>query len=565
MVPSKPDFPFTAVSGQENFKLALTLAAINPLIGGVLVSGPRGCAKSTLSRGLAGVLPGDQPAFVTLPLGASEDRLLGTLDLQQVLSDKKVTFHPGLLSQAHGGVLYVDEVNLLPDNLVDQLLDVVASGVNRVERDGISHQHDARFLLIGTMNPDEGELRPQLHDRFGLQVVLSNQYSVEERMQIVRLREQYDQDAVAFCEAFKYKQRNLKQTLTQARQRLSSIVCPDAIRLEIATRCHEARVEGLRADIVWNQTAAAHAALRGGKSVTMNDVDQVEELVLGHRRQAPTQSPPPSPPPFRRPPDSGRGNSSDATSDNQKTDGSGQWGSLPPQFQSADKVVDVALDKSPLISAQASVSGKQAGNSPGGRHERGELCGPETDWFATLIRSQRQNPDGWPPQLVQKKARRGLGVLHLVLLDTSASTLGETLFAKAKGAVMSIARQAYLKREHIALFGFGNDQVQEWLSRVRAPKEIHSLLERIPAGGGTPLHSALTMAQAYLIALLRQQPGMATHTYILTDGRCRESVGGIQIPGQCYLIDTEASVVKRGRGPTLAQELGASYSVLEVS
>ncbi|MCO7522348.1 AAA family ATPase, partial [Pseudomonas sp. 1] len=189
-------FPLAAVVGADDLKLALCLTAIDPKIGGVLIEGPRGMAKSTLARGLADLL-GDGP-FVTLPLGATEERLVGTLDLDAALGQGQARFSPGVLAHADGGVLYVDEVNLLPDPLVDLLLDVAASGTNRIERDGISHRHAARFVLIGTMNPEEGELRPQLLDRFGLNVALDGLPAPEARQQIIRRRLAFDNDPEAF-------------------------------------------------------------------------------------------------------------------------------------------------------------------------------------------------------------------------------------------------------------------------------------------------------------------------------------------------------------------------------
>ncbi|HWO12237.1 MAG TPA: ATP-binding protein, partial [Polyangiaceae bacterium] len=187
----RPIFPWTAVLGQQRLKLALLLCAIDPGIGGVLVRGPRGVAKTTLARGFADLLPG---RFVELPLGATEERVAGSLDLGKALGQGEVQFSPGLLALAHEGVLYVDEVNLLPDALVDLLLDAAASGSNVVERDGVSHVHAARFVLIGTMNPEEGELRPQLIDRFGLAVDAEPLSSAEERAQVVLRRLEFERD-----------------------------------------------------------------------------------------------------------------------------------------------------------------------------------------------------------------------------------------------------------------------------------------------------------------------------------------------------------------------------------
>lgn len=570
-------FPFSAVAGQQPFKLALMLAAINPAIGGVVISGPRGCAKSTLARGLADLLPPHKTAddqslleaeFVTLPLGASEEMLLGTLDLQQVLNDKKVVFSPGLLSRAHGGVLYVDEVNLLPDNLVDLLLDVSASGVNCIERDGISHRHKTEFLLIGTMNPDEGELRPQLHDRFGLSVELTNQYPAQQRVEIVRSREQFDRDAVVFCQQYAQSQSELVERIHQARRLLHRVECSDTLRLEIAERCNSARVDGLRADIVWYRAAIAHAALEQRQRVELADIDAVEELVLAHRRHTSSPQPPsPSQSPqssqqdnssgFKRPDDSHRQNQQQPQ---EKQQASGDWGSMEPQQQrTAESVVLPHLQsKQSPKSATGQVeelAGKAKGRVLGGPH-KGVKEGQKPDWFSTLVSSLGD----WPPAKLRfKKQQQGQSVLHLVLLDTSASTLAAGQFSNAKAAVINIAQPAYLRREQLAIFGFGNNKVENLLPRVRAPKELRGWLDNLPAGGGTPMAKALQQAQSYLEQLLRKSSQLLIRTYILTDGRSNAQLRGIELPGQTVWIDTEDVAVKRGRGRQFASQLGAEY------
>lgn len=578
-----PHLPLSAVSGQASFKQALILAAINPAIGGVLISGPRGCAKSTLARGLADVLPshqmdGESPraiasaSFVTLPLGASEEMLLGTLDLQQVLSDRNVAFRPGLLSQAHGGVLYVDEVNLLGDNLVDLLLDVAASGVNRVERDGISHSHAAEFLLVGTMNPDEGELRAQLQDRFGLAVELGNRYSTAERVEIVRTREAFDRDPQRFCARYAAQQQELLERIHRARTLLHDIHCDDTLRFDIAERCNQAQVDGLRADIVWYRAALAHAAWNDRLSVTQADVDAVEELVLAHRRKQCTppreqSSPPPQNPPsspYRRPPEEpGRhGRSDSAGSGDEKTESNGDWGGMEPQLQQAAAESNLLLGQvsrqqrlAATLADKLSLGGKKkGGGAAGARAVAADSARP--GWFATLV----ANVGVWPPKTIRfQKQRSGLPVLHLILIDTSASILGQGPFSTAKAAALQIAEQAYLNREQLAIMGFGNNRVDTLLRRVRAPKELAQLLNNVPAGGGTPMREALRQAQDYLQRLKRKIPAIAIRTYLLTDGRTSAQVGDIRLEGECVLIDTERCAVKRGRGEHLAAELGAAY------
>ena len=317
-------FPLAAVVAADDLKLALCLAAIDPAIGGVLIEGPRGMAKSTLARGLADLLASG--TFVTLPLGASEERIVGTLDLDAALGEGRAQFSPGLLAKANGGVLYVDEVNLLPDHLVDLLLDAAASGVNHIERDGISHRHAARFVLIGTMNAEEGELRPQLLDRFGLNLALDAQPQPAQRAEIVRRRLAFDADPQAFLERWQAQQDELRERCQSARVRLAVIALDDAALELISQRCFAAAVDGLRADLVWLRAARAHAAWRGVERIEVEDIDAVADFVLRHRRRH-------NPPPAAQPPQPQPDNSA-ASERPQAPQGEGQWGELPAQAQS---------------------------------------------------------------------------------------------------------------------------------------------------------------------------------------------------------------------------------------
>jgi magnesium chelatase subunit D len=289
----KPDFPFSAVVGQDDLKLALVLAAVDPTIGGVLITGERGTAKSTAARGLAALLPknaaGKAAPFVELPLGATEDRVIGSIDISRVLQDGSTELRSGLLACADGGVLYVDEVNLLPDHIVDLLLDAAASGWVTVERDGISAGEPARFVLIGTMNPEEGELRPQFIDRFGLCVQIRGLAIRDERMAAIRQRLSFDDQPASVLEALQPAEQALREGMAAARERLAALVITDAHLSVVAAISTEHRLDGIRGGPCHHQGGAraggvggragnprgAYPARRGTRSSTSNTAQEI--------------------------------------------------------------------------------------------------------------------------------------------------------------------------------------------------------------------------------------------------------------------------------------------------
>jgi magnesium chelatase subunit I len=329
---SRTVYPFAAIVGQERMKTGIILTVINPTLSGILIRGEKGTAKSTAVRGLADVLPfldvirdcpfhlapdeysdccvecakgvcrerrmQAQPvnaakqkvAVIELPVGATEDRVVGTLDLEQALQKGVKDFEPGLLAAAHRGILYVDEVNLLDDHVVDVLLDSAAMGVNTVEREGISHTHPARFTLVGTMNPEEGELRPQLLDRFGLCVTVEGSRDTAERVEIMERRASFEEQPDAFAARWEEASRQLAAAIVEAMNRYPSVAVEKQLLFDIASYCIDVGVDGHRGDIIMLKTAKTIAAYHGRTSVTPEDIEEAAQYVLPHRvRRQPMQ------------------------------------------------------------------------------------------------------------------------------------------------------------------------------------------------------------------------------------------------------------------------------------
>jgi magnesium chelatase subunit I len=325
---STPVFPFTAIVGQEEMKLALQLNVIDPKIGGVMIMGDRGTGKSTTIRAIADLLPEievvkDDPfnsdksdldlmgnevreaiqnnesietelikiPMVDLPLGATEDRVCGTIDIEKALTEGIKAFEPGLLAKANRGILYVDEVNLLDDHLVDILLDSAASGWNTVEREGISIRHPARFVLVGSGNPEEGELRPQLLDRFGMHAEIRTVKDPILRVKVVEERTSFDQNPMIWINNYESKQQELRDKIVAAQKLLPTVQMDYNLRVKISEVCSQLDVDGLRGDIVTNRAAKAHAAYNGRDIVTLEDISKIITLCLRHRlRKDPLES-----------------------------------------------------------------------------------------------------------------------------------------------------------------------------------------------------------------------------------------------------------------------------------
>ena len=615
------NYPFSALVGHDQLRLALVLCAVRPDIGGVLIRGEKGTAKSTAVRGLAQVLTeafrasGGGGQLVELPIGATEDRVIGSLDLQKVLRDGEHAFSPGLLARAHRGVLYVDEVNLLHDHLVDILLDAAAMGRVHIERDGVSHSHEARFVLIGTMNPEEGELRPQLLDRFGLTVDVAASRDVDVRTAVIRQRLAFEADPVGFAAEHADDDAVLAACIAEARALLADVVLSDNELRRIAALCAAFDVDGMRADLVVARTAVAHAAWRvavaGGAgtadrpiTVDEQDVRVAAELALPHRRRrdpfddpgldperlddamrqaadAADEEPEPDPP--------GGGEQAPEASENQApqqdpesasaptgTDTSQNGAGAPPrtsgppsaQFRTRALVVPGVGEGAP---GRRSRARNRTGTVVSAAVEPG--AGHGVHLFATVQAAAGRQSSAGRLRVVADDVRRAVregreGNLVIFVVDASGSMAARDRMSAVGGATLSLLRDAYQRRDKVAVITFRQQDAQVVLPPTSSVHIASRRLAQFQTGGRPPLAQGLLAARDMVVRERARDRARRSLVVVLTDGRAtggvdplnrtRAAAARLVAEGAAaVVVDCETSFVRLGLAEDLARHLNA--------
>jgi magnesium chelatase subunit D len=658
-----PIFPFTAIVGQEPMKRGLILNAINPLIGGVLIRGERGTAKSTAARALAALLPdievvADCPfscdplwpeamcdscaerfgrgeklpvasrtiRIIDLPVSATEDRVVGTLDIERAIKTGEKRFEPGVLATANRGLLYVDEVNLLDDHVVDVLLDSAAMGVNVVEREGISFSHPAQFILVGTMNPEEGELRPQLLDRFGLCVVIGSISDPGARKEILVRRIQYERDPVAFYEAWRHEEQLLAERISRARDLLHRVSYAEDDLLAIAQLTAELGVDGHRGDIVILKGSVAHAAFEGRSTITQRDILLAAELALPHRlKKQPLQQGEARLEQLREQLRGLDAGTVDQTASLVEVPSTGKKKDLNSDDQGAEE------DLSPLQSMPSREQGTEesSGSSSGrgvpvpvgdplkvprlstrldrlSRHNSGRRSLTRTNrkrgryvfsrpmdgrvediaFDATLREAAPRQVDRQRSDVAlaieREDLRRKIRVtraanLVLFVVDASWSMAAAERMVATKGAILSLLNDAYQRRDRVGLVVFRQNGAELLLPPTSSVKLAARMLEDIAVGGKTPLSSGLHLSYQVFMREMRRNPEVMPLMILLTDGAGNVSMTGMTpqeegckiaelIHGsdiRSVVINTEHKSFDRGLAQELAFHLGAECYTLE--
>ncbi len=650
----RPPYPFSAIVGQDDLRLALLLSAISPEIGGVLIRGEKGTAKSTAVRALAGLLPeievvegcpfscdpkspdpncpsgphndgavAHRPVrLVELPVGATIDRVAGSIDLERALAEGVRAFKPGLLAAANRGILYVDEINLLPDHLVDLLLDAAALGVNHVERESISVRHAARLLLVGTMNPEEGELRPQLLDRFGISVEVRSSRDPQERAEVIRRRLAYERDPERFVSAYQEAEACLALRIVEARRRVARVRIDDEMLDLITSVCVSLGVDGMRGDIACARAAAAHAAWQKRTQVELEDIKKAALLALSHRRRrtpleapgldpkeldrllgiedgaAETSTPPEDPP--EGPPDppdgapDGSPNGPSGRPPEGPPDGPPEG---PPEMPSSRKLPrSLRYDPSaPFLPVGLEASGRGSGPwgrrspsyAPLGRRIDGRPPSGEAKelslWSSLLEAAPRQLERGRrngrlilrPSDLSYAPLEGKEGNLILFVVDASGSMAARKRMAAAKGAALSILLDAYRRRDRIGLVAFWGEGAELLVPPTSSVELAASRLSELPAGGRTPLGAGLSLAAEVLVVQAIKDPSLRPLVVAITDGRATSGSpdplsAALSAAGELrkrkvpvVVIDTEEGPVRLGMAVDLARAAGGISMRLE--
>ncbi|WP_371366783.1 hypothetical protein SRRS_10110 [Sporomusa rhizae] len=643
-------YPFAALTGQEELQLGLLLHAVNPQLGGILIRGEKGTAKSTAVRGLAEMLPdmqavagcpyhcdpedksqacgecrslaGEFPTFtmpvpiIDIPVSATEDRVVGSLDFEQAIKAGQRSFMPGLMGEANRGIIYIDEINLLDDHIVDVLLDAAGSGINVVEREGISIIHPAEFILVGTMNPEEGDLRPQLLDRFALCVEVSGLADREARVEIIKRREAFETHPASFRELWQKEQDTLRAKVITARKLLSEVVLPEDRYSMISQLCAEAYAAGHRADIMLVRAAVALAAWRGHQEVTEEDVLDIAPLVLAHRRREPPeesktpehqeqeqpeppenendeqeqqQNPPPPPPDNQQQ----EGQQEDNKDDKDDKDNNSQTNPSSEVVFAIGKpfaIKRISMGKDRQARRGSGRRSRTKTDSSVGRYvkstshrERDDLAIDATIRAAAPFqRSRKSNSMALvieTSDIREKVREKRIGNFMLFVVDASGSMGAKQRMIETKGAILSLLQDAYQKRDRVGMVAFKGDQAEVLLPPTNSVEMAQKCLVELPVGGKTPLAAGLTKAQEVIRQHLKRSPHMRPIVVILSDGKANVAMAEDKPLAEAHrvadsmreefnikyiVVDTEQKgLLSFGKAQELAGRLGAECYTID--
>lgn len=609
-------FPFAAIIGQKKVKKALLLNLINPKIGGVLLSGEKGTAKSTLVRGMAALSEGMK--VVNLPLNITEDRLIGSIDIEKTLAEGKRNFEPGILKEAHENILYVDEVNLLSEHLVNCLLEAASSGVNKVEREGISFAHSSQFVLVGTMNPEEGHLRSQFLDRFGLFAEVSGCMDLLERKEIIKRRLEYEKSPLDFIEKWRLESDVLAKQIKDAKQYLSRVQVSDNVMKLAAEIAKEANCAGHRAELVIVETAKAMAAYEKRSNIAIGHIKEAAEYALPHRkREKPMEQELPSEPPQMEDQEDDNEKPLEQLEQPEKQESNQQENTNPMEpeqqenkgHEDEDKKEDdnMSIDQLDDIGRTFIVRNldirmmdrkKRKGEGKRIRTKTDTKKGQYIRYKAPKDKLQDIAFDATlraaaPYQSIRDKnglavtiessdfrekvREKRTGSTIIFIVDASGSMGAKKRMSAVKGAVVSLLTDAYQKRDKVGLIAFRKKEAEVLLNITRSVDMAEKHLKALPTGGKTPLSAGLLKGYEMIKIAQKKNPDMLPIIVLVSDGRTNAAINGgepldealevankIQMEGiRSIVVDTEQDFIKLEIAKDIAQALGARYYKLE--